>query len=264
MKLGIDPKILVVGLIALAGLLFWFNSRGDEVPSSGQAAAARSAEPASVPVASSRARTTSDRRRSGRDDRATLKLRAVAPGTGEVDPVLRLDLLEKLAKVELPAQARNLFEMGPAAPPPQTAALPVRTIVPKPVVVQPVVAAQPVTPQVNIPLKYYGFAKPSTRGEANRGFFMDGDDILVAAEGQTLQGRYRVERLTPTGAKLEDTQVKLSQMMPVTPEALEQGSNANAYNRQQQMMPGMQQQQQMDPNNPTIPAPDNPGDPNEP
>jgi hypothetical protein len=233
MKVGVDPKFLVLGLVAVAGLLFWFNSRADDTRPTGQTAI-RGSESANVagPTANT-GRNVKDRRVRG--DRGSLKLKTVAPGTGEVDPLLRLDLLEKLARVEPAPQTRNLFEVGPAAAQ-QAAALPVRTITPKPVLPpQPVVTpAMQLTPQINIPLKYYGFARPSFPGDANRGFFMDGDDIMVAAEGQTLRGQYRVVQLTPGNAVVEDTQAKLSQTLNVTPEALDQG--ANAYNRQNGMM----------------------------
>ena len=72
---------------------------------------------------------------------------------------------------------------------------------------------------VHIPFKYYGFAKPALNGGANRGFFMEGDNILVAGEGDVLEQRYLVVALTPNTAKVEDTQLKQGQDLPVTPEA---------------------------------------------
>jgi hypothetical protein len=54
-----------------------------------------------------------------------------------------------------------------------------------------------------------------------RGFFMEGDNILVAIEGQLIQQRYLVVQLTPKTAKLEDTQLKLGQTLQLVPEAAE-------------------------------------------
>jgi hypothetical protein len=72
---------------------------------------------------------------------------------------------------------------------------------------------------VDIPLKYYGFAKPV--GAVNsRGFFLDGDNVLVGSEGETLKQRYLIVQLSPTSARLEDTQMKQGQTLPVTPAAL--------------------------------------------
>jgi len=75
---------------------------------------------------------------------------------------------------------------------------------------------------VHIPFKYYGFARPSLQGDANRGFFMEGDNILVAAEGDVLEKRYLIVALTPNAAKVEDTQLKQGQDLAVTPEATAQ------------------------------------------
>ena len=74
----------------------------------------------------------------------------------------------------------------------------------------------------NIPYKYYGFAKSMDGGGPNRGFFLNGDDILVASEGDLLQQRYLVVQLNPASARLEDTQMKMGQTLPVVPEAQEQ------------------------------------------
>ena len=250
MKLGVDPKILVVGLMALAGLLFWFNSRGDDThPSS--APITRSNELATAeapaPAAAGRPRNSRDRRLRGSGDRGTLKLKTVAPGSGDVDPVLRLDLLEKLAKVEPAPEVRNLFQLEATPPPAQALAQAAQAAAPKPVINVPVQApppSLPPAPQANVPLRYYGFAKPSRSGDANRGFFMQGDDVLVAAEGQTLQSSFRIVQLTAQSAVVEDTRVHLNQTLPLTPEALEQGGPANAFNRDNGMQPnGMMQPQ---------------------
>jgi hypothetical protein len=72
---------------------------------------------------------------------------------------------------------------------------------------------------VNIPLKYYGFVKPASRVDANRGFFMAGDNVLVGIEGDMLMSRYLVVSLTPTSARIEDTQMKQGQDLLVAPEA---------------------------------------------
>jgi hypothetical protein len=239
MKLGMDPKILVVGLMALAGLLFWLNSRGDESHPS-TPAASRTAESAPVEeppaAATTRARTARDRRNLRSNDRSTLKLKTVAPGSGEVDPVLRLDLLDKLSKVEPAPEVRNLFELEATPAPAQQVAQAPKPVVPAPIVpVVPQPAPAPPQPQANIPLRYYGFAKPSRPGDVSRGFFMNGDDVLVAAEGQTLKNSFRIVQLTPQSAIVEDTRVHLSQTLPVTPEALDQGGS-NAFNHQNGMM----------------------------
>ena len=229
-RVGMDPKVLVGALIVVAGFLFWFNTKSDDqshVSSAPAAVSIPQSGPASVGAPAVAGRTPTQRRRGTvRDDRETLRLRTVDAVRGDVDPVLRLDLLARLQNLQSPAVTRNLFETGPAtAATPQGAAnLPVRQIpvtMPKAPTVNP---GYPIPSQlsVNIPLKYYGFAKPVDSGQPNRGMFLDGDDILVAAEGQLLKQQYLVVQVTPTTAKLEDTRMKMGQTLNVIPEAVSQ------------------------------------------
>jgi hypothetical protein len=137
-----------------------------------------------------------------------------------VDPTLRLDLLARLERLQPATSVRNLFELGPAPAPTNAAAIKGPTIMPKPLPV----AAGPggpgnAAPAFNIPLKYYGFVRPMNKGESNQGFFLDGDNILVASEGQMLQQKYLVVALTPTSARLEDVQMKQGQTLPLVAEA---------------------------------------------
>ena len=74
---------------------------------------------------------------------------------------------------------------------------------------------------VNIPLKFYGFAKPANKGELNRGLFLEGDNVIVASEGELVDHRYLVVELTPTSARMEDVQVKQRQDLPIVPEAVQ-------------------------------------------
>lgn len=223
-RLGIDPKLLVIGLLVVAGVLFWFNSRGeDEGPGTPAPAATRS--PAYV-TPSSGAKSHALVRRGAAvagNDRGTLRLRAIDATRGDIDPTLRLDLLARLQNVAEPANPRNVFEMGTS---PEAAAMLKQqmhgpTIVPKPLqpVVSPVQMAN-TRPAVAIPLKYYGFVKPVGSGNNNQGFFLDGDNVLVASEGEVLKQQYLVVALTPSSARLEDIRLKQGQTLAVVPEAL--------------------------------------------
>lgn len=226
-KVGIDPKILVGGLVVLAGILFWVNSSSDDTPASvttGANPAAIAPSPATSP-----ARSANLIRRGGPpvNDRGVLRQQVVDGTRGDVDPTLRLDLLKKLSALQMPPAGRSLFEVGatPAVAPP-----PVAIKGPKIPVTPPVLpgAAGPgmggINTAVNIPLKYYGFVKPSVANSINSGLFLNGDDVLVAIEGQSLRvnGRqYLVVELSPNSARLEDTQLKQGQTLPVVPVALQ-------------------------------------------
>jgi hypothetical protein len=139
-----------------------------------------------------------------------------------IDPTLRLDLLAKVQAVDMQGGNRNLFQFSTAPPPP----LPKEPIVkvagaggknpnqppPGPPQPPPPPAAPPIL------LKYYGYS--SARGDNRKhAFFLDGDDILVAAEGDVVKKRYRVVRIGVNSVVMEDTQFKHEQTLPLQEEA---------------------------------------------
>ncbi|HSU60552.1 MAG TPA: hypothetical protein VLI55_14665 [Bryobacteraceae bacterium] len=219
MRVGIDPKILAGGLIAVAVVLFWYNLRGE----GGSTPAVTRPHSSATPATNWNRRTPVTRRQARANDRGTLRLRPVDPTTGNVDPTLRLDLLARVQAVPAVDNMRNLFETGPT---PQQAAEQMKqlhgpNIVPAALPPQAVNQSPGASAAaLNIPLKYYGFAKPAAQGQQNRGFFLDGDNVLVAIEGELLDQRYLVVELTPDSARLEDTQVKQGQTLALVAEAM--------------------------------------------
>ena len=131
----------------------------------------------------------------------------------DVDPTLRLDLLEKLQKVGMEGGKRSLFEASSAPvqlakvvkEPPKV--IPTKMVGPQPPAPE-VKPPEPVAPPV--PLKFYGFVNPQRAG-AKRAFFLDGDDIIVATEGQLIKNRYKIVRIGVNSAVVEDTQFKSKQ-----------------------------------------------------
>ncbi|MBV9300698.1 MAG: hypothetical protein JOY62_09425 [Acidobacteriaceae bacterium] len=234
LRIGLDPKFIVVGLIAVAALLFWYNSRSDVETPSRPAAGGGSSETSAGGVTATRApgnaltgrgTTPAAARRAQRtNDHSTLRMRAIDATHGDIDPTLRLDLLARLQSLQEGGNSRNLFEMGAAPAPGMTddQGRPIKhpIIPPKPIPQPPVIPGSANDPMadVNIPLKYYGFSKPVGKPQSNRGFFLDGDNILVASEGELVKQRYLVVELTATSARLEDTQVKKGKTLPIVPE----------------------------------------------
>jgi hypothetical protein len=142
--------------------------------------------------------------------------------TSTIDPRLRLDLLAKVQAVELAPAERNLFQFGAAAP-----VVPVvdpGKIIPKTQAqiqaeqarLNPGPPAPP--PPPSITLKYYGYTAQRADGH-KRAFFLDGDDIFVAAEGELIKKRYKVVRIGVTSVEVEDTQFNHTQMLPLAEEA---------------------------------------------
>jgi hypothetical protein len=140
----------------------------------------------------------------------------------KIDPTLRLDLLAKVQTVALEGGSRNLFQFG-VAPPPPTPAGPIKS--PSKIAInnsQPVVlppsGPPPPPPPPAIPLKYYGYS--NARGETRKkAFFLDGDDIIVTWEGDTIKSRYKVVHVGVNSVDVEDTQFKNKQTLPLVEEA---------------------------------------------
>jgi endonuclease YncB( thermonuclease family) len=72
-------------------------------------------------------------------------------------------------------------------------------------------------PPPPIALKYYGFSTARNNGR-KVAFFLDGDEISVAGEGETVKKRYRVVRIGVNSVLMEDTESKRQQSLPLTEE----------------------------------------------
>lgn len=222
-KVGAEPKklILLGGLVLAALYFFWSNSSstpGDEGPA--PAAVATNAPPI--------ARDNGPRRlaRPSAADlgefHPSMKRSKDDPIDPEhTDPTLRLDLLAKLREVQPQGGQRSIFDFAaePVAP-----VAPVKLPDKKHLELPPAVAGQVPTeaklpsappPPPPIPLKFYGFVSSAQRKEA---FFLDGEDILVAGEGDVIKKRYKVLRINIGSAVVEDEQFKHEQTLPLAPE----------------------------------------------
>jgi hypothetical protein len=72
----------------------------------------------------------------------------------------------------------------------------------------------PPPPPPPINLKFFGFAnKP---GEAKRIFLSQGEDVFIASEGDTVDRRYKVMRISPTSVEIEDEMNNNRQSIPLT------------------------------------------------
>jgi hypothetical protein len=127
------------------------------------------------------------------------------PRVENLDPTLRLDLLAASEQTEYEGSGRNIFVSRAddvVIPPPGA---PVRTDLGQNGGIAgggdpyhlPALSAPP-----PIPLKFYGFA--STVGEAKKIFLKSGDDVFVAGEGEIVDRRYKVIRITPTSVSIQD------------------------------------------------------------
>jgi hypothetical protein len=230
-KTGAEPKkIAILGVLLLVGAVtLYFNMfSGDS--SAPAPAVAPAAAPAPLPQAyiPSPARPAERRRNTEATAGGEFKPRLGPanpedkPDPASIDPTLRLDLLAKVLQVEPDAVLRNIFQYGVATLPP-SAVKPIELPKnpPKIVLNQPTVPPPPPGPPPPpqappITFKYYGYKVSKANGR-KLAFLLDGDDILIAGENDSVKaGRYRVVTIGVTSITIEDTQFKKTQTLPLT------------------------------------------------
>jgi len=236
MNLGAEPKkVVILGLLlAVGGYFFYSNVISDsndsrpKTPSGGSSNAQAvnnvldTASAVRGPVVRGSTRT-----KSSEEFRPSMKRKpedAIDPMA--IDPTLRLDLLARAQSQQLETLGRNPFQFGQApAPPippapkviPKTPAQIAADAAKKPEPPKP--TGPPPVPPLNLSWKYYGYISP--RGSAQkRAFFLDGDDIFEANEGEVLKRKYRVVRIGVNSVVVEDTDTKSRQTLPLAEEAV--------------------------------------------
>ena len=111
------------------------------------------------------------------------------------NPALRLDILKRFLALEYKGVHRSIFSATlppPPAPPPS-----------KQVNVAPAIPSGP--PPLTVDAKYFGYVS-DYGGSHRRAFFAttNNEDVIIAGEGDTFMGRFRVVRLTNTTADVEE------------------------------------------------------------
>jgi hypothetical protein len=121
---------------------------------------------------------------------------------GVENPAVRLDILEKTRASEYSGSHRDIFSQ--TLPPPEVPATkpggPGKNA-------QPLPPADTGPPPLTLPLKFFGYASDPRTGR-RRAFFTDGDDVFIAAEGETLLTRFRVLRIGNSSAEVEEISSK--------------------------------------------------------
>jgi hypothetical protein len=254
MTLGADQKrlaILVGLLVTAAAIYFWPAS--EDLPADVKAARAGAAAAggnASAAAGAAAARTSSSPgaqmpniSRAGGANRSQEFRPRIGPGrpgsgSGQaqadrispdtVDPTLRLDLLARVQQVPLSGGQRSLFDFAAVAaakPVVQVArvagdGLKTANISPVPLGPNPLPPPPPPPPPPPITLKFYGFVNAAHSGR-KRAFFLDGDEIVVAGEGEVVRRHYKIVRIGVNSAVVEDTDNQNQQTIPL--EAEQQG-----------------------------------------
>ncbi len=216
-KLGAEPKkvVILAVLLLAAGYFFISNSTSSDSGASAKTAPGTS-QPVLIPGNKARPAGHSNRATKAALNKNNKEFR---PGIGKTDvdpntdPTLHINLLAKLQDVKIEGVGRSLFEVGDAP-----AAI-VAAVEPKKIDVKklftgpvqpppPAPEVKPPTPRApQIPLKFYGFVNPA-RMDNKRAFFLDGDEIIIAAEGEVVKKRYKILRIGVNSAVVEDTTFK--------------------------------------------------------
>lgn len=237
MKLGADPKRvgILVALLVIGVVVYFMNS--SDTPSNPAPSRAGAPNAVNEPSVASKAPARAGQRPSARasngaqsrgsrlqEFRPSLRPKeAIDPA--RIDPTLKLSLLAKLQNVSVESAGRSLFDFAAGPPPPPPAAAKteiakINPILPGYTVIGPVQpkppAPAPKPPPTPIPLKFYGFN--TVKQGQKRAFFLQGDDIFVAGEGDLIKNRYKVVRIGINSAVVEDTTDQHEQTLPLEAE----------------------------------------------
>ena len=203
MQIGAENRTKVIAasiLGALAVLLLAYELSGWFTGSSSSAAAPVSTSP--LDVLKPTARTPRNTARSSKSGKQA------KPETGRsLDPTLRLDLLKASEETKYEGTGRNIFKVFVEIP----------HVVKSPVQQQaPPVAQGPPPPAPPPPsnLKFYGFATP--QGGIKRIFLTKNEDVFIAKEGDIVDRRYKVVRISPGSVEILDVLSNNRENIPLT------------------------------------------------
>jgi hypothetical protein len=140
--------------------------------------------------------------------RPARKSARLAKAPNSIDPTLRFDWLKTSEDTQYAGNGRNIFLATADIPEPlKNGATDQQKLAE---------AAQPTGPPPPPPinLKFYGFA--SKAGEPKRIFLSQGEDFFIASEGQIVDRRYKIVRISPMSVEIEDLLNNNRQSIPLT------------------------------------------------
>jgi hypothetical protein len=143
---------------------------------------------------------------------------ASAPGKKEkapqsLDPTLHLEQLALAEQIEYKGSGRNIFIAQADVVIPTPGSTGATDHDKKDTVIQ----IPPAAPPPPIPLKFFGFA--SHPGEAKKIFLSKADDVFIAGEGEIVDRRYKVMKISGTAVEIQDLVVSgPPQSIPLTQE----------------------------------------------
>jgi hypothetical protein len=189
-KLGIENRkqmiaAAVLGVFLLLVLVYQFMPSSSTIASTTSSTATSPLETVTKKLHSAP--------RHGTESASTKKTRPPQ----SLDPTLHLAELASAEQIKYEGSGRNIFVSEPDAviPTPHDNGTTDNKITPG--YQLPSVAAPP-----PIPLKFFGFA--SKKGEPKKIFLSKGEDVFIAGEGEIVDRRYKVVRISPTSVEIQD------------------------------------------------------------
>ncbi len=122
-----------------------------------------------------------------------------------LDPTLRLQQLALTEQVKYEGSGRNIFvsQADVVIPTPQgNGTTDKNKAKDKEVAKDVVIQIKPPDPPPPIPLKFFGFANQP--GEPKKAFLIKGEDTFIAGEGEIVDRRYKVVRISATSVEIQD------------------------------------------------------------
>ena len=191
MKLGIENRNQMIAAAVLGGVLLLILIY-QFLPSSSTIA---STTPITTMTGAEGNVTKAPRAGARRNSGASSAKKERAPQS--LDPTLNLAQLASTEQIRYEGSGRNIFvsQADPTIPKPHDNGTTDNKTDPgwKP----PSVAAAP-----PIPLKFFGFA--SKPGQPKKIFLSKGEDVFIAGEGEIIDRRYKVVRISPTSVEIQD------------------------------------------------------------
>ncbi|RRA48974.1 hypothetical protein [Acidipila sp. EB88] len=132
--------------------------------------------------------------------------------SSNLDPALHPELMAENENYLYAGSGRNIFAQNSAAPTAAIAIEKVKAPVRPSMVMAAAVNTGPPPPPA-IDLRFFGYS--ARRNGTRKAFFLHGDDVFVASEGDVVSHRYRVVRIGPFSVDVEDLPYHDTQSLPL-------------------------------------------------
>lgn len=190
MQLGFENKkkamwAAVLGVIAVLVFAYEFLPMLSDSSTPNSSAQAAAPIPTRTPTPKAKTKTPANKK---------------APKVESLDPTLKLDLLAMSEQTRYEGNGRNIFVSQAEEIPIPVAPGHTDPKKPEDESQKYTTPAAPTLPP--IPLKFYGFA--SSPGEPKKIFLKMNEDVFVAGEGEIVDRRYKVMKITNTSVEIQD------------------------------------------------------------